>query len=126
MIRALALLFSCQLAGESLVRAIGLPVPGPVIGFALLAAGLLVARHFGGPTPEAVEDTALGRVAMALLGALGILFVPAGAGVVKHLDLVASHGVALVLVLVGSTVIALAVTVWVFVAASARTGAAEP
>lgn len=126
MIRALALLFACQLAGESLVRAVGWPIPGPVIGFALMATGLLAGRRFGGPDPEGVEATALGRTAMALLGVLGILFVPAGAGVIRHLDLVASHGVALALVLIGSTVIALAVTVWVFVAVSARTGGTTP
>jgi holin-like protein len=41
---------SCQLAGEVLVIATGLPVPGPVVGMALLFAGLLVRGGIpGGP-----------------------------------------------------------------------------
>lgn len=36
MIRALALILACQLAGEAGSRALSLPVPGPVLGMALL------------------------------------------------------------------------------------------
>ena len=43
MIYALTLLFFCQLAGEALVRALGLAFPGPVLGMGLLFA-LLMAR----------------------------------------------------------------------------------
>ena len=37
----LTIIFSCQLAGEALVVATGIPVPGPVCGMVLLFAGLL-------------------------------------------------------------------------------------
>ncbi len=37
--RALAVILGAQLAGEIGVRALGVPVPGPVFGMALLAIG---------------------------------------------------------------------------------------
>jgi holin-like protein len=45
-----------------------------------------------------------------LLGHLSLLFVPVGVGVITHLDLVARHGMALVVAIVASTWIGLAVT----------------
>ena len=42
-----ALIFGCQLIGELIAVATGWPVPGPVIGMALLFVGLLV--HGGVP-----------------------------------------------------------------------------
>lgn len=63
MIGALAALLLCQLAGEALARAFGLPVPGPVIGMGLLLAALL-AR--GGP-PETLGRTSDALVAQRLL-----------------------------------------------------------
>ena len=43
MINALTLLFLCQLAGEVLVRTLGITFPGPVLGMGLIFAVLLVA-----------------------------------------------------------------------------------
>lgn len=114
MIAALTLLLVCQLAGEIIARGLGVPVPGPVLGLLFLLIGLFLAAARGHVTPETVDDTALGRVTAVLLGALGLLFVPAGAGVVRHLDLVAQHGLALGTALVVSTLVTLIVTVAVF------------
>ena len=72
MLGALTLLLSYQLAGEVVALALGLPVPGPVIGMAMLFA-TLIAR---GSAPPALRDTANG-----LLAHLSLLFVPAGVGV---------------------------------------------
>ncbi len=71
MLEHLTLIFGCQLAGELIVAATGLPVPGPVCGMALLFAGLVIK---GGLPAE------LARVGDALLGNLSLLFVPAGVG----------------------------------------------
>lgn len=120
MVKALGILLVCQLAGEIAARALSLPVPGPVLGLALLFLALQLSGRWTGVTPETVEGTDLGRVAGGLLGALGLLFVPAGAGVVGHLGLFGEHGVALLAALVGSTGLALAATVLVFVAVSRR------
>jgi putative effector of murein hydrolase LrgA (UPF0299 family) len=80
MLEYLTLIFGCQLAGELVVTATGLPVPGPVCGMALLFAGLLVKGRL---------PAELARVADALLGNLSLLFVPAGVGVMLRAGLIA-------------------------------------
>lgn len=105
MLYAFAAMLSCQLAGEVFVRALALAVPGPVVGMILLAA-LMVLKA---PLPSELGDTADG-----LLQHLSLLFVPAGVGVVQHLDRLGSEGVRLLAVVVLSTAITLAVTALVF------------
>lgn len=114
MLRALALLFVCQLFGEAVARGLGLPLPGPVIGLILLAGGLAVGLRTGRLDAETIEATDLGKLAATLLGTLGLLFVPAGVGVVQQAHLLTQYGPALALALVGSTAITLVVTVSVF------------
>jgi holin-like protein len=115
MIRALALLLLCQLAGEVLTRALGLPVPGPVIGLALLAIGAMIYARLTGTQTSAIENTDLGVTASALLGSLGLLFVPAGVGIVQQLPLIGSYAFAIFAALLVSTVLTLLVTVYVFI-----------
>jgi holin-like protein len=101
MLRALTGLLLFQLAGEVLARWLGLAVPGPVIGMALLL-GVLALRR--GPGAE------LRGTAQTLLQHLSLLFVPAGTGVLVHTQRVAADWVPLTVALVLSTVIGLAVT----------------
>jgi holin-like protein len=101
MIESLTLLLVCQLIGEALVRLAGLPVPGPVVGMALLFA-YLAARK------TVPED--LGKTASGLLDHLSLLFVPAGVGVILHLDLVAAEWPAIGAALIVSTLATIAVT----------------
>jgi len=108
MIPALALLLVCQLIGEVFTRALGLPVPGPVIGLALHA-------RLTGAQTSAIEQTRLGVTAQALLGSLGLLFVPAGVGIVQQLPLIGSYALAIFAALLVSTVLTLLVTVYVFI-----------
>jgi putative effector of murein hydrolase LrgA (UPF0299 family) len=96
----LTLILGCQLAGETLVRALGLPLPGPVLGMALLFGGLLATG-----LPEG-----LGRVADALLGHLSLLFVPAGVGVMLHARLLSEDWLPVSLALLVSTLATIAVT----------------
>ena len=113
MIHALSLLFLCQLAGEVLVRAVGLPVPGPVLGMGLLFAGLLV-RGRSDPMLDAVADGILRR--------LSLLFVPAAVGVMQQAGLIAANWIAISAALVISTVLTLVVTVTVFVVVARLAG----
>ncbi|WP_372890632.1 CidA/LrgA family protein [Rhodosalinus sp.] len=106
MIVNIAILLVCQLIGEVTARALDAPVPGPVLGLALLL-GALVLR------PALTARVA--PAANGLLAHLSLLFVPAGVGVVAHLDRLGSEGPALLAALLGSTVITLAVTAGVFV-----------
>ncbi len=105
MLAGIAALLVCQLVGEALVRLVSLPIPGPVVGMALLFV-LLLARA---PLPAGLGDTADG-----LLRNLSLLFVPAGVGVVQHLGRLGTDGLRLVAVVVLGTVVTLAVTAWVF------------
>lgn len=97
----LTLLLVCQLAGEIIAAATGLPIPGPVIGMALLFFGL--ALH--GAVPDSLQATAGG-----LLKHLALLFVPAGVGIMAHLSLLADEGWPILGALLGSTIITIAVT----------------
>lgn len=97
----LTLILCCQLAGELLVVAAGIPVPGPVVGMAILFAGLVVS----GGIPEG-----LATVGDALLSHLSLLFVPAGVGVVVHFGLIGSDAVPITTALVASTLLTIAVT----------------
>jgi putative effector of murein hydrolase LrgA (UPF0299 family) len=114
MIKGFAWLLGFQLIGEVLAYAAGGSIPGPVIGLALLALFLLAARRF--PAVAATEE-ATGKVADGLLANLGILFVPAGVGIIEHLDLVRSLGLPILAAILISTVATLVVTVWAFVLA---------
>jgi putative effector of murein hydrolase LrgA (UPF0299 family) len=101
MLEAIAVLLLCQLAGELVVVFMGWPVPGPVVGMALLFAGLM----WRGSVPDALADTAHG-----LLGQLSLLFVPAGVGVMTHLALLEEQLLPLAASLVVSTLLTIAVT----------------
>jgi len=97
----ITLLLVCQLAGEVISVAFGIPVPGPVIGMALLFAGLVVR----GSLADGLKSTAGG-----LLDHLSLLFVPAGAGVMLHLGRITDEWQPIVVALIGSTIITIAVT----------------
>lgn len=110
MLGAITLLLVCQLAGEVLTKATGLPLPGPVVGMALLFAGLLVRRRMtvGRGKPDIPKD--LEQTATALLSHLSLLFVPAGVGVMLYLPLVAKEWLAITVSLVVSTLLTIGLT----------------
>jgi putative effector of murein hydrolase LrgA (UPF0299 family) len=89
-------------------------LPGPVIGMAMLFVAVLALPRLA---------AALRPVAGGLLAHLSLLFVPAGVGVVGHLDLIAAEGVGLGLALSGSTVLAIAAGALTFRAVARAMGA---
>ena len=99
MIPALAVLLVCQLVGEALVRTLALPVPGPVVGMALLLLALIV-------RPALL--TALRPTTQTLLQHFSLLFVPAGVGVMLHLQRLGEEALAIGVALVISTWVGLA------------------
>jgi putative effector of murein hydrolase LrgA (UPF0299 family) len=118
MIAALTLLLACQLAGEALARLFALPIPGPVIGLALLFLGLQL-RAAWRPHATPVDELPLGAVCGVLLAHLSLLFVPAGAGIVRHAGALVAHGPGLIVALLVSTALTLLVTAFVFVKVAA-------
>ena len=82
MIHAIATLLLCQLLGEFVVHALGLPLPGALVGMLILFAGLMV--H--GRVPDA-----LARAGGTLLQHLMLLLVPSVAGVMLHFGRIAGE-----------------------------------
>lgn len=89
-----------QTVGELLARALPWPLPGPVLGMALLVFALGVER-----IREQVRVCA-----EFLLAHLALLFIPVASGVMVHWQSLSTHGVALLAVLLISTVVGLVVT----------------
>lgn len=114
MILHLATLLFYQLVGEVISRALDLPLPGPVIGMALLFLTLTL-------LPRVAQ--AIAPTARVLLAHLSLLFVPAGVGVVGHLDRLGTDGVAIMVALVLSTVLAILAGVGVFLGLARLMGA---
>jgi len=103
MLQGLALIFICQLAGETLVRLLGVPVPGPVAGMVILLAGLVLA---GGP------GESLRRAGTGLLGYLTLFFVPAGVGLVTHGSRLATDWLPILAAIVVSTLSTMLLVGW--------------
>jgi holin-like protein len=101
LINALAILLVFQLTGEFLSQFLRLPIPGPVVGMALL----FVALSLPSPLAERLRDTA-----QTILQHLSLLFVPAGVGVMLHAQRVLDEWLAISIALVASTLITVAVT----------------
>jgi holin-like protein len=115
MLEALATLLVFQTIGEVLSWALTLPVPGPVLGMALLLAALMARPRW---------LTVLRPTSLELLRHLSLLFVPAGVGVMLHATRIAQEWLPIVVALVVSTALAIVVTA-VVVAWSARRLAAD-
>ncbi|GBQ61580.1 LrgA family protein [Ameyamaea chiangmaiensis NBRC 103196] len=99
-------LLACQLVGTLMQRLLALPVPGPVIGMFLLTGALLWRGRRGHPAVSPDLD----RLARALIAMLGLLFVPAGVGVMAEWPILTANALPIGVALVGSTVLAILVT----------------
>ena len=106
---ALFILFGCQLVGEILRETLRLPLPGPLIGMFLLAFILVLNRR--GPQ-AALEDTPspLSQTANGLISNMGLLFVPAGVGVIVQSTVLRAEWLPILVGLVVSTILGLVVT----------------
>lgn len=121
MVVGITILSVFQLVGEAFAYFLHGVVPGPVIGMALIFLTLSVTRgrFLVLPSRQAVATS------NALLANLGILFVPAGVGIVQHFELIADRGLALFATILASTVATLIVTVWCYLATKRLMGSAD-
>ena len=101
-LRSIFVLLLFQAAGEALSRGAHLPVPGPVLGMVLLAGWFILRRR--------EPDEPLQQTADGLLRFLGLLFVPAGVGIVANLALLRTAWLPVTIALVGSTLLTLVTT----------------
>ena len=84
------------------MRALGLPVPGPVAGMILLFGLLLLRDRWRMRLPPGLTLDEVETTGKSLLAHLSLMFIPAGVGVVRSLDMLAVHGVALLSALLAS------------------------
>jgi holin-like protein len=88
--------------GEILTRLGIVPVPGAVTGLVLLYLDLLWHRNLP-------DD--LGRLADRMLALFGLLFVPAGVGVVAHADVLRAELLPIAAAILGGTTVTLLATI---------------
>src|SRR5690606_4303158 len=100
MIEGLIKLLAFQLVGEAVVHALAIPMPGAVVGMALLFFYLVVRQG----------DPGLEPFTAAFLRHLSLLFIPAAVGIVAHLDRIAEEWLAITVALLASTVVAILTT----------------
>lgn len=105
MLQTFGLLLGCQLLGEVAVRGFGLPMPGPVLGLVVLVLLLRL-------VPKLAEQ--LRPTTTVILANLSFLFVPAGVGVVGNFEVLLEDGLALLVILLLSTVLSMLATVGTF------------
>src|SRR5574344_2795737 len=102
-----------QWVGEVLVQALGLPLPGALVGALLLLVGLLLL----GRLPKALE-----QVSGALLQNMMLLFIPIIAGVMLHFERIASEWLPFIVSCSVGAALTLVVTALVFRWMLARCG----
>lgn len=107
MVNAFSLLIGAQLIGELLRRLLHLPLPGPVIGMFILALAIIFR---GGVKLTSHPDNALKRIAEGLINNMGLLFVPAGVGIITEGGILSEYWLPILVGLVFSTVLGLLVT----------------
>lgn len=100
-LNGITLLLVYQLAGEIIVRLLGVPIPGPVLGMVMLFITMMIR----GRASESVE-----QASTALLSHLSLLFVPAGVGMMAHFGRIAEEWLPITLALLLSTVITMVAT----------------
>jgi holin-like protein len=121
---AFALLLAMQLVGEVLRRVLHLPLPGPVIGMFLLTL-LLVTAGRGWIQPKTEGTAPLPQLSQALITNMGLLFVPAGVGIITEMDVLKQAWLPILAGLFVSTILGLAVTALVMHALSRGSSASE-
>ncbi|MDO8885158.1 CidA/LrgA family protein, partial [Pseudotabrizicola sp.] len=95
---------------------LSLPLPGPVLGMVLMLAALNASPRFA----ALIRPTAQG-----ILSHLSLLFVPAGVGVVGHFATLGTQTAAILLAVVGSTILAITAGALTFALVARLTGSRD-
>jgi holin-like protein len=101
MLKYLTAITLFYVAGDFIQSIARLPIPGPVIGMALL----LLALIGKGTLPDGLD-----RAATGILSYLPMLFVPAGVGIMVHFDLIRAEWPAITVAIGLSSVLTIVVT----------------
>lgn len=109
MVKGFIILIGLLLVGDVLSDVFSIPIPGSVIGMILLFIGLLFMKS----VPDDLAKTADGLIAH-----IGLLFVPAGAGISLYLAMIAENWQVILLASFASTALTLVFTALAFKALS--------
>lgn len=113
MLAAFTLLLVFQLAGEIIVRLLGMPIPGAVLGMTLLFITLVLR---GGPGHD------LREVSRSLLQNMSLLLIPAAAGIMLHGEKLQQEWLPVLLAIAVCTPLVTAITAWLLQALIRRQG----
>ena len=105
----IVILIGLSWLAEQARNAAGLSLPAPVVGFALLALLVVCLERF---TPDSAQRfrATLEPGVRLLLSHMGLLFVPAGAGLITQGQLLKAQWLPISVALVGSTLLGLVAT----------------
>lgn len=101
MIEGLVLLLVFQLLGNVAEMYFHLPVPGSVLGMFLLLVALIANDRLA---------SLVRPISLVLISYLAVLFVPAGVGIMLHIDRLKNEALPIGVSLVVSTILTIAVT----------------
>ena len=104
MIEGLVLLLVFQLLGNVAEMYFHLPVPGSVLGMFLLLVALIANDRLA---------SWVRPISLVLISYLAVLFVPAGVGIMLHIDRLKNEALPIGVSLVVSTILTIAVTAFV-------------
>jgi holin-like protein len=107
----LFILLALVFVGGDARKALHLSLPGPVIGLALLAMVFLLVKRFHTRSHRHLNLRVV-PVSRLLVSQMGLLFVPAGAGIVTEGDVLRHEWLPIVAAVIGSTLIGLMATGW--------------
>lgn len=103
MLQGLVFLLMFQFVGEVLSNFLGLPIPGNVIGMALLLVSLMIGL---------IKEEMIQEASELLLSHMALFFVPAGVGVMLYFNLIQREWLPIACGTVFSTFAVMAVTGW--------------
>jgi len=109
MLTAIFILLGCELFGEVVRGALHMPIPGPVIGMVVLTIGLALRQQRQAPARTPVP-TSLDQAAATLFEYMGLLFVPAGVGIIDQVGLLRQAWLPILGGAIGSTILSLGLT----------------
>lgn len=102
LIRNFLILLAFLFAGEIIHRVLRVPLSGPLIGMVLLLLAMLFRK----------PDESFQATTRPLLASLALLFVPAGVGMVNHVDLLQRYWLPVLVATVVGAIASLLVTAW--------------
>ena len=109
MVVGLAVVLLCQLFGEVFAYLTHLPIPAPVVGLVLLF-GFFLVRDRWEWLPFSLRSEEIDKTCETLVQQMALLFVPAGVGIILHLERLEREWVAILGSVLFATLISVAFT----------------